>query len=127
MEGKVPWGLSTKPVVVPREGLDPAVTEPDDTEYVGLAVFGPRKDVDKLTGKLSLAGETKATPPLLSGRGRPGRVGHLEGGAPNPEAGANPYPGWWSACPGTRARFSPCAVPFPARCGTTRGATVSYP
>ena len=32
-----------------------AVTEPDDMEYVGLAVFGPRKDVDKLTGKLSLA------------------------------------------------------------------------
>lgn len=55
MNGEVPWGLSTKPVVVPREGLDPAVTEPDDTEYVGLAVFGPRKDVDKLTGKLSLA------------------------------------------------------------------------
>lgn len=32
-----------------------AVTEPDDMEYVGLAVFGPKKDVNKLTGKLSLA------------------------------------------------------------------------
>ncbi|PWV55086.1 DUF2000 domain-containing protein [Nocardiopsis sp. L17-MgMaSL7] len=33
-----------------------ARTEPADMEYVGLAVFGPRKDVNKLTGGLPLAG-----------------------------------------------------------------------
>lgn len=32
-----------------------AVTEPAEMEYVGLAVFGPKKDVNKLTGRLSLA------------------------------------------------------------------------
>ncbi|GHC80380.1 hypothetical protein GCM10007079_19290 [Nocardiopsis terrae] len=32
-----------------------AVTEPQELEYVGLALFGPRQDVNKLTGKLSLA------------------------------------------------------------------------
>ncbi|MEU3017741.1 DUF2000 domain-containing protein [Nocardiopsis sp. NPDC007018] len=31
-------------------------TGPGDVEYVGLAVFGPKKDVNKLTGGLSLAG-----------------------------------------------------------------------
>ncbi|WP_017580173.1 DUF2000 domain-containing protein [Nocardiopsis valliformis] len=33
-----------------------AQTEPAQLEYVGLAVFGPKKDVNKLTGRLSLAG-----------------------------------------------------------------------
>lgn len=33
-----------------------AETAPAQMEYVGLAVFGPKKDVNKLTGKLSLAG-----------------------------------------------------------------------
>ncbi|WP_026119153.1 DUF2000 domain-containing protein [Nocardiopsis ganjiahuensis] len=33
-----------------------AVTEPAEMEYVGVAVFGPKKDVNKLTGKLSLIG-----------------------------------------------------------------------
>ncbi len=32
-----------------------AVTEPAEVEYVGLAVFGAKKDVNKLTGRLSLA------------------------------------------------------------------------
>lgn len=32
-----------------------AETDPTDMEYVGLAVFGPRKDVNKLTGRLPLA------------------------------------------------------------------------
>nr|WP_236568112.1 MULTISPECIES: DUF2000 domain-containing protein [unclassified Nocardiopsis] len=31
-----------------------AVTEPRDVDYVGLAVTGPRKEVNKLTGKLAL-------------------------------------------------------------------------
>ncbi|QRN79737.1 MAG: DUF2000 domain-containing protein [Nocardiopsis sp. BM-2018] len=33
-----------------------AQTAPEQLEYVGLAVFGPKKDVNKLTGRLSLAG-----------------------------------------------------------------------
>ncbi|MEU1897577.1 DUF2000 domain-containing protein [Nocardiopsis dassonvillei] len=31
-----------------------AVTEPEDVEYVGVAVFGARNAVNKLTGKLAL-------------------------------------------------------------------------
>lgn len=31
-----------------------AVTDPQEVEYVGLAVFGPRTAVNKLTGRLSL-------------------------------------------------------------------------
>ena len=33
-----------------------AATEAAEMGYVGLAVFGPKKDVNKLSGKLSLAG-----------------------------------------------------------------------
>ena len=31
-----------------------AVTDPEELGYVGLAVFGPKRDINKLTGKLSL-------------------------------------------------------------------------
>jgi hypothetical protein len=31
-----------------------AVTDPEDVEYVGLALYGPRGDINKLTGKLPL-------------------------------------------------------------------------
>ncbi len=31
-----------------------AATEPQDVEYVGVAVLGPRRDVNRLTGKLAL-------------------------------------------------------------------------